>query len=188
MAHAALSSLFPSICISFDEIDYKTGVIVNAIDKPLPISREDFLERWNHWYAEHPGVIYRKSGGVRTVVQISDFLSEREFSETAFYNEFWQFLGIRHQLSAIIPLPDRIVAVSANRDSAFTERESKLMELLQPHFAQAYQILRSIDPEAHGASDVEGSESRKQVPAWGDLEVVDGLWKGSTITGKLWRS
>lgn len=142
----AFAILFSNTCISYNEIDHEVGVVVNSIDKPLPISREVFAEQWKKWSAEHPGVIYRRLGGTRTVLQISDLLTEREFSETAFYNEFWRLLGIRHQLTAIVPFSDRIVAVSVNRESSFTPGEVQLMTLMQPHFCQAYQIMRSLAP------------------------------------------
>ncbi len=141
-AHAAFELLFPNACISYDEIFHHTGAVVNVIDKPLPIPREDFIKRWRRWSAEHPGIMYLRKGGTRTVFQISDFLTRREFRETAFYNEFWRLLKVRHQISAIIPIPDRLVAISINSSAAFTTQDIQVMTLMQPHFARAYWISR----------------------------------------------
>lgn len=186
--HAAFGTLFPSICISYDEVNHQTGVLRNALDKPLPIPHEDMAERWKQWAAGHPGIVYRRSGGTRTVLQISDFLTERQFSETAFYNEFWRLLGIRHQLSAVVPIPDGIVAVSINRDAAFTAEEVRLMELMQPHFSQAYTIMKSLDHDCSPGGIMDLGKLQDQLLNLGNIEVINGSWKGNVITGEVWRS
>ncbi len=186
-AHRAFGILFPNRCISYDEIDYRTGVVTNAIDKPLPVTEEYLLERWKQWSTEHPCIIYRRAGGTRTVLQISDFITDRQFMKTSFYNEFWKLLGIRHQLSAVVPLHDRVLAVSVNRDTIFTSQEVELMTLMQLHLTQAYQISKSIASGYPAISTPLIERLQKRLSEIGDIEVVDGLWKGNVTTGKLWR-
>lgn len=186
-AHKAFALLFPNLCISYDEVDYQRGVVTNSIDKPLPVAQENILERWKQWSSEHPCIIYRRAGGTRTVLQISDFLTDRQFAKTSFYNEFWKLLGMRYQLSAVVPLHDRAVAVSVNRDSIFTPQEVELMKLIQPHLTQAYQISKCLASGHPVASMPLIEKLQKQLDEIGNIEVVNGIWKGNVITGKLWR-
>jgi hypothetical protein len=179
--------LFSNICVSFDEIDGRTGFVRNAIDKPLPISREHFIEGSKQWSAEHPSVNYRKRGGNRNILQISDFLTEREFFETAFYQDFFRLMGIRHQLSAVIPDPECIVAVSINRDSIFTTQEVELMRLLQTHLVRAYQIVKNLAFINAASVVIDSEESNEEKTARGEIKVLDGAWKGNVITGRIWK-
>jgi DNA-binding CsgD family transcriptional regulator len=85
-----------------------------------------------------------QSGGFHPVTQITDFLSEREFQETACFRDFFRLVGVRHQIDVLAPIPHRVVGVAINRDTAFTAEEFALAELLQPHFVQAYHNVRLL--------------------------------------------
>lgn len=186
--HEAFAHLVPNTCVSYDEIDHRTGVIVNSLDKPLPLSHEEFTTAWGRWAAEHPGVIYRRAGGRRNVLQISDVITKRQFSKTSFYNEFWRLLGIKHQISVIAPLREQIVAVSINRDKAFTAQEVEIITSIQPHFALVYQMIRDRASAQNPTKSLIGAQLVQQLSTFGNIEAVNGSWKGNVITGKLWRS
>ncbi|XHR28613.1 MAG: hypothetical protein ACFUZC_22180 [Chthoniobacteraceae bacterium] len=183
IVHSAFSLLFPNICISFDEIDNQSKVLVNTLNCPRPEWPKDFISQWSQWADEHPCVAYRRRGGTQTILQISDFFTKREFSKTAFYQNFWKELGVSHQLSAVVPVSDRIIAVSVNRDLAFTHQEVQLMRSLQPHLVQAYWISKVHGLAQHTSTWADPHNSEEK----GNIEVLDGTWRGNVISGKIWK-
>lgn len=176
--HAAFAYLFPNICISYDEVDHKTGVQENAVDQPMPISRKEFLERWEHVALDHPSVRYLTNGGTEPVFQLNDFVSEREFYETSLYREFWRLLGINHQMNALLLTPTRFAGVAVNRDTVFTKEEIQLMELMQPHFVQAYHTARLLSGVASAPPVLDFEAWRSYGFTRRECEVLQWLVEG----------
>lgn len=131
--------IIPCVNLSFDIINTKTGVARNGFLRPIPMSHPDFMERWTHLHAQHPGIQYLKNGGVAPTIEISDFVTEREFRETGLYQEIFQPCGVAHQLGIILPVDGHVVGIAMNRDRPFTAEERRLIEHLHPHFALAFQ-------------------------------------------------
>ena len=46
---------------------------------------------------------------------------------------------MRDQLGIILPVPGHILGIAVNRDTGFTADEKQLMQMLQPHFARAFE-------------------------------------------------
>ena len=95
---------------------------------------------------EHPLVNhYRRTrdGSART---ISDFLTRRQFHETAIYREFFRGIGV--EFMVCLWLPDRganSAALAFARDRRpFSERERLMLNLLRPHLFQAHRNAETI--------------------------------------------
>ncbi|MEO5958938.1 MAG: helix-turn-helix transcriptional regulator, partial [Opitutaceae bacterium] len=71
---------------------------------------------------------------------ISDFLPQREFRRTTMFNEYYRHVGVQYQIYFNFDGGSgnrRIVAVNRkHRD--FSDRDRSVLNLLSPHFGQAY--------------------------------------------------
>ena len=73
-------------------------------------------------------------------VKTSDFISLREFRRRGIYCDFYGPLGLDYLMTAKVPSnPEVQVAVAVLRSGRdFSERERRLLAILQPHLLQAY--------------------------------------------------
>jgi len=175
--HQAFGHLINKICVSFDEIDIQTGVVSNSIDQAFPISDKELLERWTNVAMEHPGVRYYQSGGSLNALSVSGLVSQNKLRETAFYRDFWKVVGVRDQIFITLPVDKKIIGVGVNNDVIYSPDEVFLMELLQPHFVQAYRthrIINSISAELN----IDYTPWRKRGLTRRECEVLRWLMDG----------
>ncbi len=140
MMMSVAEELVPCVNISFDSVNLATGEATDLFDRPIAIPHAEFLARWQSFCHEHPGIRFLENGGKANVMAITDFVSQRDFRRTAFFNEFFNpIAGTTHQLGVILPVPGHVVGMAMNRDADFAGDERELLELLHPHFVQAFQ-------------------------------------------------
>jgi DNA-binding CsgD family transcriptional regulator len=92
-------------------------------------------------FREHPLVKYLRENGDVPALRLSDFLSRRQYRETALYREAYRRLGVEHQLGCTLPspTPQRSVALAFIRGRKdFSAQEKVALNLLRPHLFQAY--------------------------------------------------
>jgi DNA-binding CsgD family transcriptional regulator len=72
--------------------------------------------------------------------RFSDVTTEAELHATALYREFYEPIGLRHQLAFTLPgTPGRLLALAlSRRESDFTDEERALLEQARPFLIQAY--------------------------------------------------
>ena len=75
--------------------------------------------------------------GVRGVLNINDFVTQREFERTALYNEIMRPIGIRYELLVPLEMPSYIATVSVNRRSLFSRDEVRKLRSFSPHLVRA---------------------------------------------------
>lgn len=98
------------------------------------------LEVFNDYVGQDPSAIPLLQGKVRHSVKISDFATLNQWQRSDLYNNFFRLEGINYQLAFLISGPYR-VGITLNRSERdFSEAERSALDLLGPHFAQAYQI------------------------------------------------
>jgi DNA-binding CsgD family transcriptional regulator len=136
---AVANMLVPCVNVSFDTVDLATGEATDIFDRPISIPHEEFLKRWQVYCHQHPGIAYLENGGEASVMAITDFISQREFRRTAIYNEIFKPCGGGYQLGIILPVPGFVVGMAINRDKDFSAEEREFIEMLYPHFVQAFQ-------------------------------------------------
>ena len=79
--------------------------------------------------------------------KLSDFMSRREFHSKGFYTELYKPLGAEAEMGCMLVIaPDsHLTYVAAIRDGGdFTERDRVVLNLLQPHLAQAYRNANAL--------------------------------------------
>jgi DNA-binding CsgD family transcriptional regulator/PAS domain-containing protein len=101
------------------------------------------LKLFKDYLGEHPSInaIYQKR--LKTAVKVSDFVSLTQWRQARLYNELFRLSNQNHQLAFVSGEQLPKLAVSLNRTStAFSEDERSLLNLLRPHFIQAYRESR----------------------------------------------
>ncbi|MEI9895090.1 MAG: helix-turn-helix transcriptional regulator [Chthoniobacter sp.] len=136
---AATESIVPCVTASFDAINLSTGQATNVFHRETPMPREEFMLRWTSLCHEHPGIAFLERGGKATVMQITDFMSQRQFRRTALCQEVFQACGSDYQMGVILPVPGHVVGMAINRDTDFAAKERMFIEYLHPHIVQAFQ-------------------------------------------------
>ncbi len=119
---------------------------------PTGAQRADTHEAFSRNIGEHPQVRYYAAGNTSTTT-MSDFFSARQFHRTRLYDELFRPVAGEYVLTTVLPLPPPIVAgwglLRSSRD--FSVRDRTLLDLLQPHLANAYR--QSLMRAALGAMD-----------------------------------
>ena len=134
------SQLVPNELSSFtlmDKREQRAEVVQDTLDlAALEKSRPQFMAH----YHEHPIVQHSLKTKDLQALKITDFLTQREFERTGYFNEFSRQLDIRYQvIYYLFNDADAELAMVLNRRSRdFSERDRTVANLLQPHFAQAW--------------------------------------------------
>jgi DNA-binding CsgD family transcriptional regulator len=96
--------------------------------------------------------------GVRGVLNINDFVTQREFERTALYNEIMRPIDVRYELLVPLEMPSYIATVSVNRRSPFSRDEIRKLHLFSPHLVRAYlnaQAIKRLRALATGVPQLE---------------------------------
>lgn len=174
---AVAEELIPCAAISFDSVNLKTGAATNCFDRPVALSQDELLARWQVFCHEHPGIAFLEKGGQASVFSFTDFVSQRQFEQSAFHNEITKPCGISHQLAVIFPVPGFVAGMALNRDAGFAGRERELVELLYPHFAQAFQNAQ-LYSSLRSVSEVDFRAWRNAGLTHRECEVLRWLMEG----------
>ncbi len=141
----AIDRVVPSEYSGFHEIDARNVGLGITAQKPNLVSPKD-TPRFVHYLPEHPLFpIYARSPGTAPL-KISDIVTQRQFRRTGLYSECYRALGAEHQIA--VPSPARagffrVVALNRKRHD-FSERERRLLAVVQPHAALAYRNAEAL--------------------------------------------
>ena len=97
---------------------------------------------WRHYWDSAPCSYPDSSGDVVSVTKVSDFLSDREFHNSAMYADCIQLFGGEREMMLCLPSrPGRVLRLLFWRGTGrdFTERDRGLLTLLRPHLYATYQ-------------------------------------------------
>jgi len=135
---AAIQQIMPGALITFNEIDLRTGA--HRMETNFEFSD---LVNWSQRVDEliatdHPIVKHMRNGGTEHVLEITDFVTQRQWRQTRYYSEIFRPLQMEYQMGVLLPVEYHVVGMAINRDRKFTARERKLMEMAAPHVIQAH--------------------------------------------------
>ncbi len=124
---------------SYNEINVAAGRTV-VFTVPGEVQPPDAEEAFGRNVEQHPIAVFYAASGGGPALTMSDFLNDRAFRHTALYDELFRPVGGNFVLAAPLPVPAGIVVGFAlvRSTSDFADRERRLLDLLMPHFAQAY--------------------------------------------------
>ncbi|MBV8216329.1 MAG: helix-turn-helix transcriptional regulator [Verrucomicrobia bacterium] len=101
------------------------------------------LKLFKDYLNEHPSIaaIYQKR--LKSAVKVSDFVSLTQWRQVRLHDEFFRLRNQKYQLTFVSAEQLPKLAVSLNRAGTnFTQEERSLLNLLRPHFIQAYRESR----------------------------------------------
>ncbi len=100
---------------------------------------------WEHFWDCKPCSYPDRVGDLRSIVQVTDFYSVREFRSTGMYCDVYRPQGFEHHIALFLPEPagaggGRTARLFFLRGQgrAFSERDRALLTLLRPHMQLAY--------------------------------------------------
>ncbi len=142
-----LGQLIAADNTSYNLLDFqeKKAIIIHN----GPTELEVHLPAFDALLHEHPLVQHQHLRGQWRMgaAQISDFLSQRQFRDTAIYQEFFRPIGSEDQLGMYVEEQNRgalTVCFNAGRPGTFTERDREILTFLQPHLIQAFKNAADI--------------------------------------------
>lgn len=129
--------------------DYVTGVAydeTSAIDGSYRIC-SDSIDRLRAYYepvrdhiSEHPGWRYVMNGGKERILNIHDFVSEREFRGTGLYQEAFRHIGSEYQFAAAVIANTQVGGLTLHRDRPIQESLRPLLAIFAPHIERACEL------------------------------------------------
>jgi DNA-binding CsgD family transcriptional regulator len=160
-----VAGLIPSDVVTFNEVDPVAGRLVFLAEPasfPFP---SDTLGHLSALADQHPLIHYIGDSGDGSAMKISDFWTQDEFHASTLYQLVYQPMGVEYQMSVALPAARPIViGIVVNRaDSDFSERDRMVLNLLRPHFVQAWHNARdrsrmrallgaAVNASEHGAA------------------------------------
>ncbi|HTQ95765.1 MAG TPA: LuxR C-terminal-related transcriptional regulator [Candidatus Acidoferrum sp.] len=134
-----------------------TAVLADLVesDKRLPAG---VVPEWERSVWTHPYTRYFIGGKAVTALKFSDFFTSRELRGSQYWELICRVLRYDRNMTLPVQTGRGIAAISYGRKGRdFTERDRNMLNLLRPHFNQAYQNarlyterqLRNAKPLAH---------------------------------------
>jgi DNA-binding CsgD family transcriptional regulator len=147
--------------------------------------------------AEHP-VCSRHTHGDTRALKLSDFMRLSELRRSRIYSIWFKPCGVEHELTLAIPsAPSHTKTFIFDRGPGrdFTERDRRVLEILQPHLARLWRGARlrlqlraalarlneTPDPDTPGHDELGLTRREQEVLAWvaqgkTNAEVAEILW------------
>jgi DNA-binding CsgD family transcriptional regulator len=139
-----VAGLVPSDVVTFNEVDPEAGRLVFLAEPatfPVPPETSEHLAALADY---HPLIRHIGTTGDGSARKISDFWTEDEFHASELYRSVYQPMGVEYQMSVALPAPRPIIiGIVVNRsDRDFSERDRSVLNVLRPHFVQAWHNAR----------------------------------------------
>ena len=102
------------------------------------------LAAFDHYFHDHPLVREHGRNPAAVTRRISDLVPQRKFRRTGLYNDYYREAHIAHAMAVPIHVDRRVlVSFVLNRSRRdFSDRTRDLAELLRPHLANFYRLVR----------------------------------------------
>jgi DNA-binding CsgD family transcriptional regulator len=102
-----------------------------------PALPEEIKERVLELMPSHPAMPAYKAGR-RGVIPLTDCITQRQFRDTPHYREALRRTESEDQVVITFDIPGKIVVMTVNRPTDFTDKELTLLDLVAPQIALAY--------------------------------------------------
>jgi DNA-binding CsgD family transcriptional regulator len=132
----ALEDLVPDAGCSLDQLDPRSDVVTDVTNGNLVVPKQ-IKERVLELMPSHPAMpAYR--AGRRGATPVTDCITQHQFRNTPYYRERLRRTGFEYQVVITFNIPGKIVVVTVNRPTDFTDKELTLLRLVAPQIALAY--------------------------------------------------
>jgi len=142
-----VAELVPCEVVAFNEVDLTADRIVFRAEPasfPFPPGTDAMVAALA---GQHPLIQHAAATGDGSARKISDFWTREEFHANDLYRLVYGPMGVEYQMSVALPAPRPIVVgIVVNRAAVdFDERDRTVLNLLRPHFVQAWHNARDRD-------------------------------------------
>lgn len=153
-----LSRVVPSELPFYGGLNFQSCRVSTTCPALDPLHVRDIEQTAHQYFHEHPCASNYLRTGDGQAYKISDFISESQLHHLqGLYEQFMQPLGMEDQLGIVLPSlapktekklyrsQNELITISLNRSQRnFSERDRLILNLLRPHFAQAYQNVKTL--------------------------------------------
>jgi DNA-binding CsgD family transcriptional regulator len=158
--------------VAFNVVDLARQEVAIEMDPAVTeFGPDDFESTASATIDEHPLIAHFARTLEARALRLSDFVTRRQLHRRRIYQETLRPLRIEYLLAAPFLDPDtqNHIAISLARESVdFDDHERETLDLLLPHFAQAYLNARAIgrarSPFAHSGDTAEASAGALVIP------------------------
>ncbi|HEY2636675.1 MAG TPA: helix-turn-helix transcriptional regulator, partial [Solirubrobacteraceae bacterium] len=134
----AVGRAVPADWVSLNDIGPGPEDVVALIDPPL---EPKWVELFSAHAHENPLLVYWMATRDGRAYRFTDVADPAELADRALFREFYEPLGVRHQISFTLPstAPERVLAVALSRKRRnFSDRERDLLDRARPFLIQGY--------------------------------------------------
>jgi hypothetical protein len=137
-AFVVLNEAIPSTFLSVESYSISPVAFEKAVNVGITNEMDSTFRKYIH---QHPVLKHFVThGGKSTVGTILTVTASDKFHKTDLYQKFYKPLGVEDQLILMLLHPKGVYVVAYSRDTAFSEKEKTIVELLKP---QLYIALRN---------------------------------------------
>jgi len=119
----------------FDQSNLRTGDYRACVSHPCPCP----IARAGELVPQSPSWQYAVGPGPERVMMITDFVSQRKFERTDFYQEVFKPWGVNHQLAAVLKTSTHLCGFHFHRDRPIREEVRGVLTALFPHLERAFE-------------------------------------------------
>jgi DNA-binding CsgD family transcriptional regulator len=148
---AALHGLIRSDYASYNEIDDMGRVRAALVTPEL---QPEQIERWGHYARQNPLVLRFARTRDGRAYRFSDVMTREQLDRLELFSEFYEPLGLRHQIAFALPSPAELtIGLALTRGGRdYAERDRELLNLVRPHLIQVY---RNVQERERAAALIE---------------------------------
>jgi DNA-binding CsgD family transcriptional regulator len=128
-----VGAMFPDSVVAVDQIHEASKTYLLDHNCPLDeANTTQYFARLQQVYRQNPIYQHIRAGG-SGVVRLSDLGPRAMFERTDFYNDIFRPLGLRHQITVVMPRDGWITTLTLNRDRDFPQPVTDLLQLASRH-------------------------------------------------------
>lgn len=178
-AFVVLNEALPCLFLSVESYSINPFRFERAVHEGVS-KQLDVIHRT--YFHQHPLIkTFTSTEGKTCVSTILTETSREEFHSTDLYQKFYRVLGVEDQLLFYLPHPSGLYVIAYSRDTAFSEKEKVIMQLLRPQLLIALKNWQRIcELEQYQRILMENSGSGQQSP----MPLSEGKKKLAGLTRK----
>lgn len=175
-----VGEMLPNSVVAVDQIHEASGTYLLEHNCPLDeASTNQYLARLQQVYRQNPIYRHIQAGG-SGVVRLSDLAPRTTFERTDFYNDIFRPLGLRHQITVLMPRDGWITTLSVNRDKDFPQPVGDLLQLASRHIILAHRNAELLS-QLPSNRDLQLTPREREVARWmregkrnGEIAIILG--------------
>lgn len=181
-----IEEMLPDTVQAVDVIDRETGRVESELCAKVQ-NPDGVRAVIAEYILQNPSAAYLHAGGKETLIQPTDFVSQRQFRRTDLYQQAFRPLGIEWQVNVALTIPGKTSGLSVNRGGRkkFRDEEREMLRMLRPHIVGAYanaQLYSALKRAAAERSDEAETLNAGQLARCGltsrQIEVLQWISEG----------